>query len=80
MRDADGRIRRIDVLTTCSGRAVNVDAQVAFAHVNFHIHGLREDRDSHGGGMHAARVVGHGHTLNTMDSTLKLEPAKDTHP
>ena len=74
MRDANGRVRGVDVLAAGAGRAIGVDAQIVridldcIDRIDF-----RQDRDSTGRGMNATLRFGRGHPLHAMCAGFELE-------
>src|SRR5436853_3558948 len=73
MRDADGRIRLVDVLAAGAAGAHRVDADVLGADVEVDILHLRQHRNGGGGGVNAPARLGGGDTLHAMDTRLVFE-------
>ena len=73
--DAHRGIGRVHALPAGTGRAEHVDAQVFFVDVDVHLVGLGQHGHGDRGGVDAARRLGFGHTLDTMDAALEFEPA-----
>src|SRR5690606_5917908 len=77
MRDAHGRVRRVDALAARPARAHDVDAQILVPDLDVDLFGLGHHGDRHGRGVDAALALGRGHALDAVDALLVLEPAED---
>src|SRR5438093_559953 len=75
VRDADGRVRRIDALAPWPRRTIDVDADIPFLDPDLHVFRLRQHRDRDGRGVDTPRGFGHRHPLDAMDTAFELEPA-----
>ena len=73
VRDADGRVGRVDGLAAGAGRAVDVDLEVVGVDLDLDLLGLGHHRDRGGRGVDAAGALGLGHALDAMRAALPLE-------
>ena len=72
MCDADGRISRVDALTTRARCAEGIDAQVARVNLDVDLVGLRHDGDRCGRSLNATLALGLGNALDAVDAGLVL--------
>ena len=77
MRDADGRVGRVDALAAGARGAVGVDAQVGLLDVDVDLVGLGQDRHGGRGGLDAALALGLRDALDAVDATLVLHDGVD---
>ena len=73
MRDADGRLRAVDVLATRARRAIRVDAQVRRIDGDIDVPSLRQHGDSRRRRVDAAARLRHRHALDAVRAALVLE-------
>src|SRR5689334_3315728 len=70
MRNAHGRVRRVDALAAVPGGAIDIDADVLWPDLNFDFFGLRQDNHFGGRGMNASLRLGGGDALHPVRSAL----------
>ena len=75
VRDAHGRVGRVDRLPARARGAVDVDLQVVRVDLHVHLLGLGQHRDRRGRGVDAALRLGLGHPLHPVRAALVLEHA-----
>ena len=74
VRDADGRIRLVDVLAAGARGAVGVDAQLGGIEIGgFDFVGLRQDGHGDGRRVNAPLRLGGRHALHAMHAGFELE-------
>mmetsp|Transcript_23803 Transcript_23803/g.42889 ORF Transcript_23803/g.42889 Transcript_23803/m.42889 type:complete len:276 (+) Transcript_23803:2041-2868(+) len=75
--DADRGIGGVHVLPASARGAHGIDANVAGVHLDIHIFGLWQDRDSGGRGVDAPAAFGCRHTLHAVHTGFVFQPGKD---
>src|SRR5919109_1898482 len=73
VRDADGRVGRVDALSAGTGRAVHVHLQLVRIDLDFDVLRLRHHGDGRGRRVDAPLRLGLGHALNAMRAALPFE-------
>src|SRR5437762_1269634 len=75
MRDAHGRIRRIDALAAGARGAEHIDANILRVDLNFHFIGFGHHGDGDRGGVDAPRALRDRNPLHPVHSAFEFEPA-----
>src|SRR5690606_41687757 len=75
--DANGGISRVDMLHGRTGRAIDVDLEVAVGNLRVHFLRFGKNRDGRGGGMDAPAAFGDGHALDAVDAAFELQLGED---
>ncbi len=74
MRDAHGRVGRVDALPAGATAPVDVDAQVVLVDRHLDVLGLGHDEHAGRRRVDAPLALGHGHPLHPVHATLVLQP------
>ena len=77
VRDPDGRIVAVDVLSAGTRRAESLDLQVLGVELDIDLVGFGKDGDGHRGGMDAAAGLGLGDALDAMDAAFVFQERID---
>jgi hypothetical protein len=77
VRDAHGRVGRVDALAAGARRAEGVDAQVVLVDFHVDLFGLGQHGDGDGRRVYAPARLGLRHALDAVDARLVLEARVD---